>query len=87
MSLRYFNVYGPGEEHKGKMSSVAYQAFGKSEFKLFPTKPTRDFVYVNDVVSANLEAVGAMGGVYDVGTGTSRSFEDVLNLIQRIREI
>ena len=39
VALRYFNVYGPGEEHKGKMASVAYQAYQKGEFKLFPKKP------------------------------------------------
>jgi ADP-L-glycero-D-manno-heptose 6-epimerase len=81
VALRYFNVYGPGEEHKGKMSSIAFQAYGKKKFKLFPKEPKRDFVYVKDVVRANLAAVGAMGGVYDVGTGRSRKFEDVLNLL------
>ena len=81
VSLRYFNVYGPGEEHKEKMSSVACQAYGKSEFKLFPKQPTRDFVYVDDVVNANLVAMETKGGVYDVGTGVSRRFEDVLDLL------
>jgi len=82
VSLRYFNVYGPGEEHKGKMASVACQAYGESEFKLFPKKPKRDFVYVKDVALANLVALDAEGGVFDVGTGTSKSFEDVLNLLE-----
>ena len=60
IGLRYFNVYGPKEEHKGPMASVAYQTFIKHkkgiECKLFPKNPTRDFVYVKDVVSANIYA-------------------------------
>lgn len=87
VALRYFNVYGPGEENKGKMSSVAYQSFkGKEEgktWKLFPGKPTRDFVYVEDVVSANIYATENYQKLnknwYEVGSGESRSFEDVLD--------
>ena len=86
IGLRYFNVYGPGEENKGKMSSVAYQSFvNKSEgktWKLFPKKPTRDFVYVKDVVSANFYAEKNYKKLnknwYEVGSGESRTFEDVL---------
>ena len=80
-SLRYFNVYGPHEDHKGKMSSIGYQAWlsrDEGVFKLFPKKPTRDFIYVKDVVSANLCAVKEVCGVYDVGYGESHSFEDFL---------
>jgi ADP-L-glycero-D-manno-heptose 6-epimerase len=87
-ALRYFNVYGPYEEHKGNMSSVAYQAWkhlvkmnNNDLFSLFPKKPKRDFVYVKDVVSANLKAIESPSGVYDVGSGDARTFEDVLNLI------
>ena len=89
IGLRYFNVYGPKEEHKGPMASVAYQTFIKhkngTECKLFPKKPTRDFVYVKDVVSANIYAFENFYSVnsnwYDVGSGESRSFEDVMNLL------
>jgi ADP-L-glycero-D-manno-heptose 6-epimerase len=85
VSLRYFNVYGHNEGHKGKMASVAYQAYQKNEFLLFPNKPKRDFVYIDDVVSANIHAlenyVYLSGGVYDVGTGVSRKFEEVLDLL------
>ena len=79
VSLRYFNVYGPGEEHKGKMASVAYQSWKSNEvFKLFPKKPKRDFVYVKDIVSANISAINAPPGIYEVGSGEARTFEDVL---------
>ena len=82
VSLRYFNVYGPGEEHKGKMASVAYQAWKSGNFKLFPKKPKRDFVYIKDVVDANLHAVDCNKGIYEVGTSQDRTFEDVLDNMQ-----
>jgi len=90
IALRYFNVYGPGEENKGSMASVAYQMSvahkeGK-EIKLFPKKPKRDFVYVKDVVSANIHAFEdyelLKGKYYEVGFGEARSFEDVLETIK-----
>lgn len=87
VALRYFNVYGPGEEHKGKMASVAYQAWTKKDeiFSLFPGNPTRDFIYVDDIVSANLHALvnyeSLQANYFEVGSGESRSFEDVLNLM------
>jgi len=89
IALRYFNVYGPKEEHKGKMSSVAYQFFTKSSngenCVLFPKKPTRDFVYVRDVVRANIHAYENYfelnKNYYDVGSGESRSFEDVMEIL------
>jgi ADP-L-glycero-D-manno-heptose 6-epimerase len=60
IGLRYFNVYGPGEQNKGKMASVAFQMNEKrknnEEIKLFPKSPKRDFVYVKDVISANIYA-------------------------------
>jgi len=90
IGLRYFNVYGPGEENKGKMSSVAYQCFINSKigdtWKLFPKKPTRDFVYIKDVISANFYAEKNYKKLnkkwYEVGSGESRSFEDVLNFME-----
>ena len=44
VALRYFNVYGPGEDHKGTMSSIALQSWNGEINKLFPKKPKRDFV-------------------------------------------
>ena len=79
VSLRYFNVYGPGEEHKGSMASVAYQAWKKGFFKLFPTQPQRDFIYIDDVVDANLHAVTARKGIYEIGYGEARTFESLLD--------
>lgn len=86
IALRYFNVYGPGEEDKGRMSSVAYQMFLKhkksEDIKLFPKKPKRDFVYIKDVISANLYAFKNFntlsGKWYEVGSGNANLFEDIL---------
>ena len=86
IGLRYFNVYGPGEQSKGKMASVAFQMNEKhnnnEEIKLFPKKPKRDFVYIKDVISANIHAFEnykTLGGkYYEVGSGTARMFEDVM---------
>lgn len=87
IALRYFNVYGPGEENKGKMASVAYQMFIKNnnneDIFLFPKNPRRDFVYVKDIVDANIHAYNnyenLKGSYYEVGSGEARGFEEVLN--------
>jgi len=87
IGLRYFNVYGPGEEHKGRMSSVAYQMSQKykngEEIKLFPKKPKRDFVYIKDVIDANIFAFKNFDNLksdyYEVGSGQARPFEDVMS--------
>jgi ADP-L-glycero-D-manno-heptose 6-epimerase len=86
ISLRYFNVYGPGEENKGKMASMFYQAWQNQNngvvTKLFRMNPMRDFVYIDDVVEANLYALDFYpffkGKVFDVGTGNARTFENAL---------
>lgn len=86
IALRYFNVYGPGEENKGNMSSVVYQSYIKNknsrEVKLFTGNPKRDFVHVDDVVDANLYALKNYFKLdrkyYEVGVGESKSFEYIL---------
>ena len=87
IGLRYFNVYGPGEQNKGKMASVAYQMSQKykngEEIKLFPKKPKRDFVYIKDVVDANIFAFenfeNLKSDYYEVGSGQASPFEDVMS--------
>ncbi len=83
--LRYFNVYGPGESKKGNMASVANQAIlsGNNFFKLFPGEPKRDFVYISDVVNANIYPIlnNVDRGVYDVGSGEQNTFEKVLEIL------
>ncbi len=88
ISLRYFNVYGPDESHKGNMASVAYQAYQfhrqtGEPFELFTGNPQRDFVYVDDVVDATIHAMELAPvpefTFYDVGTGEARPFEVLLD--------
>lgn len=82
ISLRYFNVYGPGEEQKGGMASIAYQAYTNGQYHdLFPGIPERDFVYVKDVADATIHAMydeSIPSGVYDLGTTKSHTFEEML---------
>jgi ADP-L-glycero-D-manno-heptose 6-epimerase len=87
IALRYFNVYGPGEEDKANMASFVYQAFIKfrnyETVKLFPTNPRRDFVYVDDVISANVHAFSNFDALdkryYEVGSGEDNLFESALD--------
>jgi ADP-L-glycero-D-manno-heptose 6-epimerase len=89
VSLRYFNVYGPGENHKGRMASFFLQAIRKKangeEIQLFPKNPRRDFVYIKDILSANVYAMDHFQelrkGVFDVGSCQPRSFEDGLKIL------
>jgi ADP-L-glycero-D-manno-heptose 6-epimerase len=87
LALRYFNVYGPNENNKGQMASVAYQSYIKHKngvgVQLFPKYPRRDFVYINDVVAANIFAYEnykrLKGSYYEVGSGSANTFESVLS--------
>ncbi len=90
--LRYFNVYGPGEGHKGKMASVVYQFYNQirreRKIKLFEGSERfkRDFVYVKDVVKINLffyEREG-ISGIFNCGTGVARSFLEVAKIMKDI---
>jgi len=94
VGLRYFNVYGQGEEHKGRMASVAYHFFNQYHeqgfVKLFAGsggyadgEQLRDFVWVEDVVDVNLHFLEHPedGGVFNVGTGRAQSFNDVATTV------
>lgn len=88
--LRYFNVYGPNEQHKGRMASVAYHAYqqllGEGKVKLFVGsggyangEQRRDFVYVEDVVDVNLWLLERrdVSGVFNCGTGRAQTFNEL----------
>ena len=94
VGLRYFNVYGPREQHKASMASVAYhfnnQLLAGDVVKLFEGcdgygngEQRRDFVYVGDVVDVNLWLYEnpKVSGVFNLGTGRSQSFNDVANAV------
>jgi ADP-L-glycero-D-manno-heptose 6-epimerase len=88
--FRYFNVYGPREQHKGRMASVAFHHFNQfrenGQVKLFgeyggygPGQQQRDFVFVDDVVAVNLwffEHPTARG-IFNLGSGKAQPFNDV----------
>jgi len=88
VGLRYFNVYGPREYFKQKTASMVLQ-FGLQLLRgerprLFEgsEKIKRDFIYVGDVIQANLKAAAATkSGVYNVGTGRARSFKDIVDIL------
>jgi ADP-L-glycero-D-manno-heptose 6-epimerase len=92
VGLRYFNVYGPGELYKRKTSSMilqlAKQAIDKKKVRVFKYgEQTRDFVYIKDVVQANILAIDGKSGIYNVGSGKSRSFNDIINILSLCMKI
>ncbi len=94
VGLRYFNVYGPREQHKGGMASVAFhlnnQMKEKDEVCLFAGcdgygdgEQRRDFVYVADAVAVNLWFLDnpTVSGIFNVGTGRSQPFNDIAKAV------
>ncbi|CAM3727617.1 ADP-glyceromanno-heptose 6-epimerase [Vibrio aquimaris] len=86
--FRYFNVYGPREQHKGSMASVAFhlnnQMNAGENPKLFAGSEAfkRDFVYVGDVAAVNLWFMkSGVSGIFNLGTGNAESFEDVAKAV------
>ncbi len=94
VGLRYFNVYGPRESHKGRMASMVFQLYrqllDEGVARLFQGtdgyadgEQRRDFVCVEDVVAINLffGSGGPHKGIYNVGTGQARSFNDIARIL------
>ncbi len=90
VGFRYFNVYGPREQHKGRMASVAFHHFNQyretGKVKLFgeyggygPGGQVRDFIAVDDVVAVNLWFLQhpQHSGIFNLGTGHAQPFNDV----------
>ena len=91
--LKFFNVYGPNEYHKARMASVIFHAFNQiksvGKVKLFKSHnpnysdggQLRDFVYVKDVVEVIwfLYSKKTKSGIYNLGSGTARTFLDLAN--------
>ncbi|MDH5445827.1 MAG: ADP-glyceromanno-heptose 6-epimerase [Gammaproteobacteria bacterium] len=94
VGFRYFNVYGPREQHKGSMSSVAFhvnnQILENGKAKLFEGcdgygngEQRRDFVYVGDAVNVNLWFLDNpdKSGIFNLGTGRSQTFKEVADAV------
>jgi len=95
--LKFFNVYGYGESHKGKMASVILQTFNQiretGKMKLFRShnpkfkdgEQMRDFIYVDDVVDVMIWLFENQipSGLYNVGTGNARTFKDLSTAVFR----
>ena len=94
VGFRYFNVYGPREQHKGSMASVAFhlntQVQDTGKVKLFEGcdgygngEQRRDFIYVGDAVDVNLWFLDHpdKSGIFNVGTGRSQPFNDIARAV------
>jgi len=93
--LKFFNVYGPNEYHKGKMSSVIYHSYNQiiltGKVKLFKShnenfkdgEQLRDFIYVMDIIDVIyfLMKKTPKSGIYNLGTGKARTFLDLVNSV------
>lgn len=98
--FRYFNVYGPHEQHKGRMASVAFHQFNQfqaeGKVKLFghyggysDGGQMRDFVFIDDVVAVNLWFFDhpEKSGIFNLGTGRAQAFNDVaLTVVNTLRK-
>ena len=99
--FRYFHVYGPREQHKGRMASVAFHQFNQfkadGKVKLFgdyggygPGAQMRDFVFVDDVVAVNLWFYDhpEISGIFNLGTGRAQPFNDVASsVVNTLRQL
>ena len=90
VGLRYFNVYGPGESYKGKTASMVYQLYKQMKEGKRPRlfkwgEQRRDFVYVKDVIRANLLAMERdVSGIFNVATGMARSFNEIVYILNQL---
>lgn len=90
VGLRYSNVYGPGEDHKGKFASMIHQLARQMRAGNRPRvfefgQQKRDFVYIADIVQANVKAMRAgTSGNFNAGAGNSWSFNEVISELNRV---
>lgn len=89
IGLRYFNVYGPREAHKGVPASMVYHLSRQMKSGQRPRifkhgDQKRDFVYVKDIVEGSIRALEAkQSGIYNLGSGHARSFNDLIEVLNR----
>jgi ADP-L-glycero-D-manno-heptose 6-epimerase len=89
IGLRYFNVYGPREAHKGVPASMVYHLAQQMKAGQRPRifkhgEQQRDFVYVKDIVQGSIRALDAQtSGIYNLGTGQARSFNELVDSLNK----
>jgi ADP-L-glycero-D-manno-heptose 6-epimerase len=89
VGLRYFNVYGPREAHKGVPASMAYHLSRQIKAGQRPRifkhgEQKRDFVYVKDIVQGTIRALDAkVSGIYNLGSGQARSFNELVDVLNK----
>jgi ADP-L-glycero-D-manno-heptose 6-epimerase len=89
VGLRYFNVYGPREAHKGVPASMVYHLSRQMKSGQRPRifkhgEQQRDFVYVKDIVEGSIRALEAKrSGIYNLGSGRARSFNELIDVLNR----
>ncbi|SFV67284.1 ADP-L-glycero-D-manno-heptose-6-epimerase [hydrothermal vent metagenome] len=90
VGLRYFNVYGAREYFKNSTASMVlqfgHQILAGKNPRLFEgsDKILRDFIYIEDIIQANIKAMQPnTSGIYNVGTGKARSFQDIVDILQK----
>jgi ADP-L-glycero-D-manno-heptose 6-epimerase len=89
IGLRYFNVYGPREAHKGVPASMVYHLAQQMKAGQRPRifkqgEQKRDFVYVKDVVEGSILAIEAReSGIYNLGCGQARSFNELVDILNK----
>jgi len=89
VGLRYFNVFGPGEQNKGRAASMIYHLYNQMAESKKPRlfnygEQKRDHIYVKDVVAATIKAADAPSGVYNVGTGVATSFKELVAILNDV---
>jgi len=89
IGLRYFNVYGPREAHKGVPASMVYHLAQQMKAGQRPRifkhgEQKRDFVYVKDAVDGSIRALDAeTSGIYNLGSGEARSFNELVDVLNK----
>lgn len=89
IGLRYFNVYGPREAHKGVPASMVYHLAQQMKAGQRPRifkhgEQKRDFVYVKDAVEGSIRALEAQtSGIYNLATGQARSFNELVDVLNK----
>jgi ADP-L-glycero-D-manno-heptose 6-epimerase len=89
VGLRYFNVFGPRETHKGRPASMilhlSKQMKENKNPRIFKNgEQIRDHIYVKDVVKATILAAEAESGIYNVGTGIGTDFNELINILNQV---